>query len=93
MLSRLLGWYTYIFGVIDTKGILPAAKFTLHPSLAFFYIGSVTARHSSSGHQPNFVAWYKEWNYGTYADGITYIDLGGHHVGHRRALAHILVML
>jgi len=23
----------------------------------------VTARHSSSGHQPNFVAWNKEWNY------------------------------
>jgi len=37
---------------------LPAAKFTLRPSLAFSYIGSVTARHSSSGCQPNFVAWY-----------------------------------
>jgi len=23
------------------------------------YIGSVTARHSSSGRQPNFAAWYK----------------------------------
>jgi len=28
-----------------------------------------------------------EWNYGTFADGATYIWLGGHHVGH----AHILV--
>jgi len=33
---------------------------TLRPSLAFSYIGSVTARHSSSGRQPNFAAWYKE---------------------------------
>jgi len=47
------------------------------------YIGSVTARHSSSGRQPNFAAWYKEWNYGTFAEGATYIWLGGHHVGHR----------
>ena len=33
-------------------------KFTLRPSLAFCYIGSVTAQHSSSGCQPNFAAWY-----------------------------------
>jgi len=31
------------------KGILPAAKFTLRPRFALSYIGSVTARHSSSG--------------------------------------------
>jgi len=30
-------------------GISPRAKFTLRPSLAFSYIGSVTARHSCSG--------------------------------------------
>ena len=70
--------YMYIFG-----GILPAAKFTLRPSLAFSYIGSVTPRHSSSGRQPNFAAWYKEWNYRTSAEGATYIRLGGHHVGRR----------
>jgi len=28
-------------------------------------------------------AWYKEWNYGTFAEGTTCIRLGGHHVGHR----------
>jgi len=28
----------------------------LRPSLAFSYIGSITARHSSSGRQPNFTA-------------------------------------
>jgi len=54
--------------------ILSRAKFTLRPSLAFSYIG-VTAWHSSSGPQPNFAAWYKEWNYGTFAEGATYIRL------------------
>jgi len=40
--------YIYIFGAFcppDT--ILPSAKFTLRPSLAFLYIGSVTARHGT----------------------------------------------
>jgi len=69
-------------GLLSPDGILPAAKFTLLPSLAFC-TGTVTARHSSSGRQPNFVAWYNEWNYGTCADGATYIRLDGHHVGHR----------
>jgi len=27
---------------------------------------------------------YKEWNYGTFAEGATYIRLGGHLVGRRR---------
>jgi len=55
--GRLVGWYTiYTFwGLLPPDGILPRAKFTLHPSLAFSYIGSVrpTARHCSSGRQPN----------------------------------------
>jgi len=78
MLSRLLGWYT-----LAPNGILPAAKFTLRPRLAFSCIISVTARHSSSGRQPDFVTWYKEWSYGTFAEGDTYIRLGGDHVGQR----------
>jgi len=85
MFGRLLGWYTkYKFSMDGAPDrILPGAKFTLGPSLAFAYIGSVTARHSSSGRQPNFVASYKERNYGTFADGSTYIRQVGHHVGHR----------
>jgi len=43
--------YIHIFRGSD-RIILPGAIFTLRPSLAFFYIGSVTARHSSSGRQP-----------------------------------------
>jgi len=49
-------------GLLPPNGILPGAKFTLRPSLAFSYIGSVTARHSCSGREPSFAAWYKEWN-------------------------------
>ena len=75
--------YIHFWGLLHPNGILPTAKFTLHPSLAFCYIGSVNARHSSSGHQPNFAMWYKEWNYGTHTEDTTYIRLGSHHVGHR----------
>jgi len=73
----------YIFAGSCPEGIFPGAKFTLRPSLAFSYVGSITARHSSSGRQPNFAVWYKEWNYGTFTEGATYIGLGGHDAGHR----------
>jgi len=81
--------YIHFWGLLAPNGMLPAAKFTLCPSLMYSYIGSVTAWHSSSGHQPNFAAWYKEQNYGTFAEGATYIRQGGHHIGHRST--HILV--
>jgi len=68
---------------LPPDGILPGAKFTVRPSLAFSYIGSVTALHSNSKRQPKFAACYKECNYGTFAEGATYIRLDGHHVGHR----------
>jgi len=73
--------YMHFWGFLPPDGILPGAKFTLRPSLAFSYISSVTARHWSSGRQPNSAAWYKEWNYGTFAEGATYIRLGGHRIG------------
>jgi len=76
--------YTHFWGLLPPDGILPCGKFTLRPILAFSNIGSVTARHSSSGRQRQFAASYKEWNYGTFAEGATCIRLmGGHHVGHR----------
>jgi len=86
MFGRLLSWYMiwYIFGgLLPSDGILPGAKLSLRPSLAFSYIGSITAQYSSSGREPNFAAWYKEWNYRTFAEGTFHIRLGGHHVGHR----------
>ena len=47
------------------------------------HIGSVTGRYTRAAavsQTPNFVAWYKEWNYGIFAEGATYIRLGGHHI-------------
>jgi len=44
-------------GLLPRYGILPCAKFTFHPpGLALSYFGSVTARHLSSGREPNFAA-------------------------------------
>jgi len=62
MFGRLLGWYAIytISGALAPNGILPGAKFTLRPSLSFSYTGSVTARHLSSGRQPNFAAFSRE---------------------------------
>jgi len=34
--------HIHFWGLLSTKGILPGAKFTLRPSLAFSYIGSVS---------------------------------------------------
>jgi len=82
--------YIHFRGLLSPDRILPGAKFTLRASLAFAYIVSATARHSSSGRQPKFAAWYMEWNYGTFAEGATYIRQGDHHVGHRPM--HILVV-
>jgi len=53
--SPVLVHYIHFWGLLPPNGILPAAKFTFRLSLVFSYIGSVTAWHSSSGHQPNFV--------------------------------------
>jgi len=85
MFGRLLGWYiiyTIFRGLLPLDGILPGTNFSLRPSLGFFCISSITSRHSTSGRQPNFAAWYKEWNYGTFAEGANYTRQGGHHVGH-----------
>ena len=68
-------------GLLTSDGILPSAKFRL--LYAQVLRSAITARHSSSGRQPNFAAWYKEWNCGTFAEGATYIRQDGHHVGHR----------
>ena len=43
-------------GLLSPDGIFTGANFTFCPSLTFSYIGNVTARHLSSGRQPNFAA-------------------------------------
>jgi len=60
MFGHVLHWHTVctLSGALapDRCKVLSRAKFTLRPSLALSCIGSVTARHSSSGRQPNFAA-------------------------------------
>jgi len=75
MLGRLLRWYTiYAFlGAFATDRILPGATFTLRPkSCVVLYWQRYCTALQRRG-QPNFAAWYKEWNYGTFAKGATYI--------------------
>jgi len=71
--------YIHFCGLLPHNKILPAAKFTFRPNLAFFYIGSVTAQHLSTGRQPNFVALSR--------------GQGGHHVGHRPTFQVITAVL
>ena len=65
--------YTFGGGRMLPNRILPVAlaKFTLRPSLAFSYIGSVTVRPLEQWASAKLAAWYKEWNYGTFTDGGT----------------------
>ena len=50
----------HLRGLLLLDGVLLGAYFTLRPSLAFSHIFCITARHLTSGRQPNFAAWYKE---------------------------------
>jgi len=70
--------YIYVFGqALAPNSILPGAKFTLRPSLAISYIGSITARHWSSGRQPNCgVVQGMELRNFCFSEA-------SHHVGHR----------
>jgi len=90
--------YIHFRGLLPPVGILSGAKFTLRSSLAFSYIGSLTARHSRSGRQPNFAAWYHGfllWE--VRAHGTRNFRTGRHLYSFRRpsrwASAHILVKL
>jgi len=69
---------------------VPAAKLTLCPVLRS--PGSVTARHSSSGHHPMFAAWYNFTR-----NGITELSQRAPPIFVRAAitlaLSHILVFL
>jgi len=61
--------YIHFRGLLPPNGILPGAKFTLCPCkscVLLYWQRYCIAWHSSSGHQPNFATWYKEWNYGIF---------------------------
>ena len=72
--SPVLLHYVYVLGVsCPRNGILPGARFTLHPSLALSYIGSVTARHSMQQRASAKVCGVVQgMEFGTFAEGATY---------------------
>jgi len=74
MFGRLLGWYTiYTFsGPLAPEGILRS------PILAALLHGTPAA-----GVSQTLRCGTRNGIYGTFADGATYIRLGGHHVGDR----------
>jgi len=81
-------YYIYILGALTPNGILPCAKFNLRPSLAFSYIGSDTARHSSMcvshtlRHRTrNGIT--ELWFLVIFNRRRQLYSEGGHHVGHR----------
>jgi len=65
---------------IHFRGLLPLTEFYQVQNSFYaqvlrllYWQRYCTAGHSGSGRQPNFAAWYKEWNYGSFAEGATYI--------------------
>ena len=75
--GRLLGWCTmYTFwGLLPLGGMLPRANFTLRPSLAFLYIGKRYCAALKQRASAKLCGMVQEWNYGTFAEGATYIRL------------------
>jgi len=71
--------YINFRGLLPFNEILPRAKFTLPPSIAFSYIGALLQGTPAAGvRQPNFAAWYKEWNYGTFEEAPPMFGCVGH---------------
>jgi len=73
--------------LLPADGILPGAKFNLRPSRAFSYIGSVTARHTSSGRQPtlrrgirNGITELSQRTPPIFGWAAITLDIGPHHV-------------
>jgi len=86
--GSLLGWYTmYTFlGAFAPWRNFATCKIQFASKscvLVYWQRYCRALQQRASLPQPKFAAWLKEWNYGTFAEGATYIQLGGHHVGHR----------
>ena len=78
MCGRLLRWYTiYILGGSCPWRNFSWCKihFTSKSCVLLYWQRYCPALQQRR--QPNFAAWYKQWNYGTFADGATCIQLGG----------------
>jgi len=78
--------YIHFRGLADWRNFATCNIYFASKSCVLLYWQRYyTALHQRG--QPNFPAWYKEWNYGTFAEGATYIARAAITL----ALAHILV--
>jgi len=69
-----VSWASTLY--IHFRGLCPPMEFCqVQNSLYVEVLCSpiFTAWHSSSGRQPNFAAWYTEWNYGTHRQRHLYL--------------------
>jgi len=84
MFGRLLGWKTKytLSRLFPHDGVLPRAKFTLRPSLAFSYERDCTPLQQQTSAKLCGVAQAMELRNSRRGRHL-YIPLGGHHVGHR----------
>jgi len=93
MFGRLLRWYTlYTFsGAFAPWQNFARCKihFMSKSCVILYWQRYCTALQQRAS--AIICGWYKEWNYGTFAEGVTYIQLGGHHVGHRRTFSVAIV--
>jgi len=85
--GRFLRHSVYTFsGALAPDGILPGATIAVYVQVLRSPVLEALLHGSPAAGAPKFAAWYKEWNYGTFAEGAIYVRPGGHHVGHRPTL-------
>ena len=75
MFGRLSHWYA-IYTLLEA--FAPNVISSVQNSLCFQVLRSPILAALLHGTRALVWYWYKEWNYGTFADGATYIRQGGH---------------
>ena len=73
--------YIHFQGLLPPDGISPHATFTFVQVLRCAILAALLHGTRAVGVSQT-ATWLKECNYGTFAEGTTYIRLGGHNVGH-----------
>ena len=89
--------YIYIFGSSCPLTWILSHAILLHSLwvqvLCSLILAALLHGTAAAGVSQTLAAWYKEWNYGTFAAGATYIQLGGHDVGHRPTFSFFCLFL
>jgi len=73
----------HFWGLLPPNGIYASCNIQFPSNSCVFLNWQCYCMALEHWHQPKFAAWYKQWNYGTFPEGTTYIRKDGHHVGHR----------